>query len=51
MSRGLLQERIVLLLIGWAGIVKDDHFDRMAVAPKVLIITLHRLTDSRATGK
>jgi hypothetical protein len=37
----LLQERVVFLLIGWGGIVKNDHPDCVAVSPKVFIILLN----------
>ena len=40
---GLLQERVVLLLVGRAGVVEDDHRHRVAVAPEVLVVVLDRL--------
>jgi hypothetical protein len=32
-----LQQRVIFLLVGWCGIVEDDHPHGMAVPPKVFI--------------
>ena len=40
---GLLQQRVVFLLVGRAGVVEDDHPHRVAVAPEVLVVVLDRL--------
>ncbi len=34
----LLQQRVLFLLIGWTGVVEDDHPHRMAVLPKVFVV-------------
>ena len=45
MRLGLLQQRVVLLLVGRAGVVEDDHPHRVAVAPEMLVVCFDRLAD------
>jgi hypothetical protein len=39
----LLQKGEVFFLIGGAGVIEDDHADRMAIAPEMFVVVLDGL--------
>ncbi|HEY6344148.1 MAG TPA: hypothetical protein VIY49_21870 [Bryobacteraceae bacterium] len=41
----LCEQREILSLIGWGGIVKHDHLERVAIAPKMLVVLFDSLAD------
>ncbi len=50
--RRLLERRVVFLLIDQARIVKDDHVERVAIAPKMLVVGFDSLADvAQAVGR
>lgn len=42
---GLFEQRIILQLVYWCGIVEDDDPHGVAVPPEVLVVMLDGLTD------
>ena len=49
MSASLLQQRVVLLLIGGAGVVQDEKPDRVAVAPEMFVVLPNGFSDITKT--